>query len=184
MSGSRVSHTVVEMIVNTADGAGVTLGELCAGLPVTERELRHRASDLEWDVAVELFERLEEKIGRARLDDLVSHIEHVSPIGQRVFGRFVSVPLLMRFACQLVGPAMYPMYEVSWEAAERDGALVGHLSLRLKPGLRGCSVLFRLHGIATAALPRMIGHPPVPVRSETSDRGGDYWFTLREAPAQ
>lgn len=182
MASDKVNLTVVEMVVNLADQGGVPLAELCNGLSLNERELRHRTVELPWELFVELTERLEAKVGAARLEALAAEVEVLSPIGLRLLGRFVSATLLMRFVCRLVGPSMYPMYETSWrELPQADGALVGHLSLRLAPGLRSCRVLFRLHGIGTAALPRMLGQPALPLRMETTERGGDYWFTLRGA---
>lgn len=182
MTGPTVNFTVVEMVVNLADLCDVPLAALCDGLAINERELRHRAVELPWDTMVELVERLEARVGADRLEALASDIENLSPIGQRLLGRFVSTRLLMRFVCQLVGPAMYPMYAASWrELDASDGSQLGHLSLRLEPGLRGCRMLFRLHGVGTAALPRMLGQPALPLRMEVTDRGGDYWFTLRGA---
>ena len=182
MTSQKVNHTVVEMVVNLADLGGVPLVELCSGLPVNERELRHRLVELPWDVFAELMERLEARLGAARMEAMARKIEVLSPIGLRLLGRFLSAAVLMRFVCRLIGPSMYPMYETSWrELPQPDGGLVGHLTLQLKPGLRGCRGLFGLHGIATAALPRMMGQPALPLRMEVTERSGEYWFTLRDA---
>ncbi|MEW5738894.1 MAG: hypothetical protein AB1938_08195 [Myxococcota bacterium] len=165
--------------MNSADQTGVPLPELCAGLPFDAHLLRHRVADLEWDFFVELLERLEARAGTEKILALCATVPDISPTGRSLFRHFVSARLLMRFVCSVVGPSMYPMYESSWEETEQpDGGVVGHLRIRLRPGFRGCRLIFRIHAAANAAVPCFIGHPALPVRAETDERGGDYWFTL------
>ncbi len=178
MPRRELSPIVVEMLVETADQADVSVAELCAGLPVNEVLLRHPRG-LDWDVAVELFERLEGRIGPERLRALARRVPDISPIGRRLLGRFLGPRLLLRFVFRALGPTMYPMYRVDYaERALPDGALEVHLQLRLEDGFRDCQTLFDLHGISTAALPMMIGQPPLAFRASTTGRSGEYWFTV------
>lgn len=179
MNSRELSPIVVEMLVGLADAADVPVGELCAELPVTEDTLRH-PSGLEWDLAVDLIERLEAQIGAERLRALSQRVPDISPIGQRLLGRFLSPALMLRFVFRAIGPTMYPMYAIEHDEQELpDGALELHVRLQLKDGFRDCQTLFDLHGLSTAALPAMIGRPPLPYRASTSGRGGEYWFTVR-----
>lgn len=177
--GESVTHSAVELLVNSADQAGVPLSELCAGLPFDAHLLRHRVANLRWEHFVEVLERLEARAGAERILALCASMPELSPTGRRLFRRFVSTRLLMRFVCSVVGPSMYPMYQSDWDETEQpDGSVVGHLRIRLRPGFRGCRLIFRIHAAANAAVPCFVGHPPLAVRAKTDERGGDYWFTL------
>lgn len=177
MQSRDLSPIVVEMLVGLADQAEVSVAELCAGLPVAEDQLRHPGG-LDWDVAVECIERLEARIGPERLRALGGRVPDISPIGRRLLGRFIGPAMMLRFVFRAIGPTMYPMYRI--EQDERplpDGAVELHVRLQLKDGFRDCRTMFDLHGISTAALPTMIGLPPLPFRAETTGRSGEYWFT-------
>lgn len=180
MADHRVAHSVAQMLVTLADREEVSLAELCKGLPIDERTLRRRLSGLEWELFVELIERLEARLGRARLLGHSAVVPDISFIGRRLLGRFVSSRALLRFVCRVMGPSMYPMYATTYdEERQDDGTLVAHLTLRLADGLRGCRTIFDLNGVATAALPLFIDEAPFPLRTVTTARGGDYWFTLK-----
>ena len=179
MSSQELSPIVVEMLVALADRADVSLEELCEGLAADERTLRAQGG-LDWGVAAELIERLEARIGPERLRALAARVPDISSMGRRILGRFISPATMLRFVFGAVGPTMYPMYVTSYdEQPGPDGAIEFHVRMRLKDGFRDCRTMFDLHGVSTAALPSMIGQPPLPWRAETTGRGGDYWFTVR-----
>ncbi|MCC6337035.1 MAG: hypothetical protein IT380_23960 [Myxococcales bacterium] len=179
MAAEVVTHAVVEMLVNLADQLDAPLAALCEGMPFDAHALRHRTSELKWDLVVELLDRLEARAGAERIVGLCATIQDVSPTGRGILRHFVSARLLMRFVCTVMGPTMYPMYDASWTEGELpDGAVEGHLRLALKPGFRSCPLIFRMHGPAMAAVPCFIGHPLLAWREETSGRHGDYWYRL------
>ncbi len=168
-----VSNHIVEMVTRLADRGGVGLGELLRGLPLDEHKLRLRAERLDWEHFVTVLERLENRLGAERLDELCARLPDLAPSARRLFGAFVSPRLLLRFVNQLMGPSSYPMLEVHYDERE-----VGHLKLRLREGLTGSRTVFRVFKVAMAAIPTFIGHDAVPVRAEITERGGDYWLTL------
>lgn len=179
MRDRDVSHAVVEMLVGVADQAGLSLPGLCVGLPVDERALRRRLGGLDWDVATKLIDRLETATGPERLRELAARVPDISPFARGLLGRFLRPRLMLGFVFRTVGPSMFPMYRVRFTDVEQpDGSFVAHLSLHLDDGFRDCQTLFDLHGISTAALPTLVGQPPLAVRSITTGRSGDYWFTL------
>lgn len=179
MSNRDVSHAVVEMLVAIADQGGLSLAELCEGLPVDEHQLRRRLGGLEWGLAVELMDRIEARIGPERLRALAVRVPDISPVGRGILGRFLRPRLMLSFVFRAIGPTMFPMYLVSYDDAEQpDGTVVAHLSLRLKEGFRESRTFFDLHGISTAALPTLVGQAALPVRAVTTGRSGEYWFTM------
>ena len=182
MADQTVAHVVVEMLVGVADRAGLPLAELCAGLPIEEDTLRRRLGGLEWSLFAELMDRLEARLGHEAFLAQCATVKEVSPISQRLLGSFLSPRRLLKAVGVLFGPSMYPMYTTRFVEREEAGALVAHLTLRLQDGLRGSRSVFDAHAAAMSGLPAFIGQPPFPTRSVTTDRGGDYWFTVRPAP--
>jgi hypothetical protein len=179
VSSQELSPIVVEMLVALADRADVSVEELCQGLPADERTLRAQGG-LDWDVATQFIERLEARIGPEKLRALATRVPDISSMGRRILGRFIGPATMLRFVFGAIGPTMYPMYVTRYDEQPRpDGAIEFHVSLRLKDGFRDCRTMFDLNGISTAALPAMIGQPPLPFRAETTGRGGDYWFIAR-----
>jgi len=180
MSDRLVSHFVVEAIVAMADHAELSLSELCVGLSVDEHDLRRRMGGLVWDDATALIDRIEQRVGPERIRELGARVPQISPIAQTVLRRLVRPRQMLRFVFRTLGPSMYPMYVITHEEQEQpDGSVVVHVCLRLKEGFRGCPTLFDLHGISTANTPVILGDDPLPMRSETTGHGGDYWFTVR-----
>lgn len=180
MQDRQIAHVVVEMLVHLADLGAVPLAELCEGLAVDERTLRRRIGGLDWDLAVELIERLEARLGPERLRALAHRITEISPTGRRLLARVVGARRMLRFVFQTLGPTMYPMYDLTYAERELPSGATEHLvTLRLKEGFRGCQTLFDLHAISTAVLPTMNQEAPLEYRAVTSPRGGDYSFTVR-----
>lgn len=180
MSDRSVSHSVVEAIVAIADHAELPLGELCLGLTADEHDLRRRMGGLAWEDACALIDRIEARIGPERIRELGARVPQISPIAQTVLRRLVRPRHMLYFVFRVLGPSMYPMYVVDHEEQlQPDGSVVVHISLRLKEGFRGCQTLFDLHGISMASTPLIFGDEPLPLRSETTATGGDYWFTVR-----
>jgi hypothetical protein len=180
MPDRQVSHFVVEAVVALADHAQLSVSELCEGLSVDEHDLRRRMGGLAWDELVMLVERMEAKTGRDRLIELGTRVTQLAPIAQTVLRRLIKPRHMLHFVFRTLGPSMYPMYTLAYDEQEQpDGSVVVHVSLRLKEGFRDCPTLFALHGVSTAAIPVILGDAPLPVRSETTGRGGDYWFTVR-----
>lgn len=179
MQSREVGHVVVEMLVLLADQAGLSWAELCEGLPIDERALRHRSGGLDWELAAEFVERIEARIGPERLRVLTAKVPEISSITRRLLARFVGARLMLRFAFRTFVPSMFPMYELQSEEQQRpDGGAVLHVTATLKPGFRGCRAMFDLHGPSTAALPTLSGEPALSFRAVTSDRSGEYWFDV------
>ncbi|PZR06945.1 MAG: hypothetical protein DI536_29180 [Archangium gephyra] len=169
-----VSNQVVEMVVEAADRGGVPLHELIDTLSIDPTALRLRKHRLDWEDFVVLVERLEGRVGPARLDALCAQLPSLAPSGRRLLGVFVSERLLYRFVNQLLGPTSYPMIHTTWT----EEGNVGHLRLRLRDGLSGSRTVFRIFSGALAAMPLFIGHPQPSVRHQLTARGGDYWVQL------
>lgn len=180
MPHRQVSHFVVESLVTVADHAGLSLEELCEGLPVSAGDLRRRMDGLPWDVLVEFIERIEARVGADRLRELSTQVTQLAPIARAALRRLVRPRHMLRFVFRVLGPTMYPMYTVALDEKDLpDGSTEVHVELRLREGFRECATLFSLHGVATAHIPVTYGDPPLPVRTEHTSRGGDYWFTVR-----
>lgn len=178
MNDRAVAHVVVEMVVAMVDREGLSLEALCEGLPVDPAQLRRRLGGLEWDHFATLMERLEAHLGPAAFREACALVPERSPTSARILRRFVSGRLLLHFVFRAMGPSMYPMYRTAFsEAQTADGRGVFHVNLELRPGFRDCRAVFSAHGVATAALPRLLGQPPFLLREEVRPRGGDYWFT-------
>jgi hypothetical protein len=183
VSNREVAHLMVDLVCSIAESVGVPLDELSEGLPVDLRAARLRLRGLDWDLFVELFDRLGARAGRERLLAECARLPENSVAGRLQLGRFISPRLLLSFVCRVTGPVLYPMYHSTYEEeTQPDGAVVAHLVLRLKDGFRGCRLLFDAQAISTAALPTFIGLAPLPVRAETTERGGEYWFTVKPKP--
>lgn len=176
MSDREITHAVVEMFVNVIDRSGQPLAELIEGLPVTERRLRGWVGGLDWDVFVEMFERLDARVGRERLTEEFCWLPDISPIGRSLFSRLVSPQALLGFVARVMGPSMFPMYESSYDDGARSGNAV--IQLRLREGFRGCRAIFEVHGPSMGALPLFLGKPAFPTRTEATERGGTYTFTV------
>lgn len=163
LESRRVSRHVVEMLVRAADGGGVLRSDFAP-----------RARTLDWEDFVRVLHQLEARMGFERLAEVCAQLPDVSPSSRKLLSLFVSPRLLVRFVNELLGPSSYPMLETKYVARGDEG----HLQLRLREGLSGSHVAFRIFAVGVSAAPLFIGAPPLPVRAQTHARGGDYWFTL------
>lgn len=176
---NKVAHSVVEMLVTLADRCGVPLEELADGLPVDAPRLRRLVGGLEWDYATQMLERLEARAGFERLEALCSYIPGIAPESRHVVANFVSARMLIRFITRLMGPNQYPMLECGYhESTNEAGELIGHVSMRLRPGFRECHTIFRLMPASQASIPCFLGLPPTRAVGRTSPRGADIELLL------
>lgn len=166
----RVAHNVVAMLVNAADRTGTSLEELTRGTPVTEPQLRALFSKLDWDLFVELLERLEGRVGYARLEAICSYVPDIATGDRSFLGAFASPRMLYRFVNGLAGPSMYPMFQSVHEELP-DGSF--RLVITLRDGCRPCHTFFRLMVPANAAVPCFLGLPASEVVAHTHERGLD-----------
>ena len=178
MTSRHVSRVITDMVVRLAASGGVSVGELLEGLDVDEADFHQPYAALEWDVFAACMERLDVLLGPKRFDELANTAPEVVPTVQGLLGFFVSPRALMRFVNQFFGPSTYPMLDSHYDEVKRDGRLVGHLRLTVREGFASAPAFFRTMAPATAALPRIAGHPALPVRFTSGPRGGEYWFTL------
>lgn len=178
MSDRDVSHAAVEILVNFADRAGLSLVELCEGLPIDDRRLSARLGSLDWELFVALIDRLDTRLGRERFLELFRALPELDPFGRSVLSRMISNRALLSFVCRVGGPSMFPMYETSYEDHVVDGVLVARLRMRLKDGFKGCQAIFEAHAVSLAAMPCFLGRPPCLVKTIATERGGEYELTL------
>ncbi|MEW5740038.1 MAG: LuxR C-terminal-related transcriptional regulator [Myxococcota bacterium] len=175
----KVAHSVVELIVTGADRCDVPLQELARGLPIDVAQLRRLVGGLDWDLFVELVDRLVERVGFDRVEALCAHVPDIAPGSQRMLSNFVSARTLLRFVCKLMGPNQYPMFVCGYEERTNSaGEAIGHVTMRLRPGFRDGHNVFRLKKAALSSVPCFLGLPPTRVDASTTPRGGDYDILL------
>jgi len=178
MQQRHISRVITDMVVRLAASGGVSVNELIEGIDVDAKVFRRPYAALEWDVFAACMDRFDAIVGAKRFDELAAVAPEVVPTVQGLLGFFVSQRALLRFVNEFFGPSSYPMLESRYEELTEKGQLVGHLTLKVRPGFASAPAFFRTMAPATAALTRLTGHGALPVRFESGPRGGEYWFTL------
>jgi DNA-binding CsgD family transcriptional regulator len=175
------SHEVwargVVSLIDLAVHVGLPTDGLFDGLPFDEPGLRKRRH-VRWDDYCEIMERVAQRVGIERVEDLLETSYHqVVPEVRAFAGSLISPKVLYRFMIELVDPVLFPMLKFRYE--DLRGSRI-RIDLRLAPGLRPSEPFFRgsLGGIRG-----MSHHLELPAAEVVSmDVGGDHLFTDLELP--
>jgi len=178
----EVSAKATCMILEALDDAGISVAGLTDGLPVSMADLRNPGGRLEWDVFIDVLDRVEarcgdglppEEIGARILK--VPSFEFLRRAGRLV----VSTRHLYELANRLVGPALFPTVTVRLEWLPTGRVVV---TGDLLPGYRESTVFFRLCHGNVAALPRLLDMPASVIEAQVLT-GSHGRMVLRPPPS-
>src|SRR5262249_44606295 len=123
---NQVPVSVVTMVLPDLLRRGVPLDEWTARLPVTLDQLRNPRHRVDWDVLVELMERLPALLpgGEAELEEAAAHLYELPWLGFKRLGALMASPSALYHAVtRWAVPAYFPNLRHRLESRV-DGSLV------------------------------------------------------------
>ncbi len=169
----EVSCKAVRLLLDAAEGAGISVNAVVSGLPVSLAELRDPARRIDWDVFVDLLDRLDaECADRLPLEELGARILKVPSFHllRRAGQLFMTPRQLYELGRRFVAPAFFPnvLVTVEWLGS---GRLV--VEGELLAGYRESVPFFRMCHGNVAAFPRLLDLPDARIEEQafTGRRG-------------
>jgi DNA-binding CsgD family transcriptional regulator len=159
-------------LVDTASRAGVSPATLFEGLPFDEPGLR-RLARVSWAHYCSLLERFETLAGGPEaFERLLQERYHLAfPEARAAARALVSPKQMMRIACELTGPILFPPVDVRIEDKGPDRL---RISLALRPGARPCTAYFRGTTGAFRGVPYHLGLPAAEIEADVGPGHGTY----------
>jgi len=167
---ARVAWAAIDL----ADLAKVHHDQLFVGLPWNARSVRELKRVL-WSDYCTLCENIGKATGDGLEDLLESSYHKVFPELRAAFGALVDSKQLLRFMMTIANPLVFTPVEHVFE--DLGGRHV-RVTMRLRPGARGCKTLFRGTIGAMRGIPRHLDQPAAEVIAEITPYEGVYEILL------
>jgi PAS domain S-box-containing protein len=179
---NQIPVSVISMALPDLRERGVPLERWVAGLPITLDQLRNPHHRADWDLLVELIDRLPPLLrgGEDELEETAAHLYELPWLGLRRSAALLASPSALYHAvAQLAVPAFFPNVRHRLESRV-DGRLVSIVEIppedRISPGVWRC-----IRGF-TRGVPRALGLPDAHVEARIEGRRAT--FTITPPPAR
>lgn len=144
---------------------GHRIADLVEGLPVDVRAVCDTGTWVDWDTAMELFDRIGALVGEEGLADLSLRVNEDSSIKELhgVLAIGVRPSVVYNLFVRVLGPAISPVPRSRSEVLP-DGRL--RVTMHIPPERRGSSAFLTTVRAALVTLPRLLGLPDAEAESE------------------
>ncbi len=171
-------------LVDSVEAAGIDPSVVLDGSPFTREQLREWSRRIPWDDYVDMWDRLEAKVGRQFiLDEVADRYDDQFPEVRALAGSIVSPMAFARFYLSLASGAVPHLRVETRFLNEREFTL----RIEIPEPYRDSPVYLQTSAVAMRAISRYLGLPPSEVRATFAPRVVDMHITMpasRTIPAR